>query len=106
MFIAYENAIECIRLLKPIIDLVAVHDRDLADQLKRAASSIVLNVGEGRRGRDANARRHFRLASQSARESLACLDVAAAWQYTGEPQLAASRTALDRECALLYPLTR
>lgn len=53
-FDAREVAIEVIREMRGIAEALRMHDRDLADQLKRAATSMALNVGEGsgRLGRD------------------------------------------------------
>jgi len=49
----------------------------LRDQLKRAASSVVLNLAEGAgRGTNADQRRFFQIAMGSLRESRAILDIA------------------------------
>lgn len=48
----------------------------------------------------------FRIASGSAAEVRAALDVAAAWRYAEAAQLAEARATADRIVALLYPLTR
>lgn len=57
------------------------HDRDLARQMRRAAASVPLNVAEGMysRGKLRGARYHTALGS--ARETLACIEVAAAMGY-------------------------
>ena len=74
MFIAYEVSIELIRNLRDVAATIKRSDRDLADQLQRAASSAALNLGEGSRFSNGNARRHFLIAqaarSRSKRPSL------------------------------------
>ena len=68
MFIAKQVASQVIRTLPVLIAAIVKHDGDLADQLRRAGSSILLNVVEGNRrvGRD---RLHFfRIAAGSAAE--------------------------------------
>jgi len=106
MLVAYEVAGSLIRSLRSPVELVARHDSSLADQLRRAASSILLNVAEGHRriGRD---RLHlFRVAAGSAAEVRAALDIASAWGYVGDETLALPRELVDRELALLWGLTR
>jgi four helix bundle protein len=60
------------------------HDRDLARQLRRAASSIALNVSEGSGSHGGTRRERYRNALGSARETGACLDVALAFGYVEE----------------------
>ena len=105
-FEAYDNALNCVRTLRGVLPTMARADGGLAKQLRRAASSIVLNVAEarGRKGRD---RAHlFAVALGSAREALAALDVAEAWGDLRAEQAANARTVLDRQCGLLYRLSR
>ena len=47
MLDAYNVATQLIRLLRPIVDRLRSQDRNLADQMRRAATSVVLNLGEG-----------------------------------------------------------
>lgn len=59
MFIAYEVSLEVVSSLRSVVPLVERNDRDLADQLKRAASSVVLNLAEGQRLTKGNRPKHF-----------------------------------------------
>jgi four helix bundle protein len=104
MFIAYEVSLDVIRNLRSIVPVIKKHDRDLADQLRRAATSVSLNLGEGRRREAGDQRRLFEIAHGSAGEVLTALEVADAWGYVVDA--AAARTLLDRLLGLLWGLTR
>ena len=73
--------LEVIRLLKPVVAIIAKHDLDLARQLRRAASSIALNIQEGSGLTGGLRIQRYRTALGSTRESIACLQVADAWGY-------------------------
>jgi len=70
--------------LRPIVSQIELHDRDLARQLRRAASSIALNTSEGSGCSGGTRRERYRNALGSARETGACLDVALALGYLDE----------------------
>jgi four helix bundle protein len=77
----YAVAIEVIEGLRPVLVRIEVHDRDLARQLRRAAASVALNISEGSGSRGGTRRERYHNALGSARETAACLDVAAALGY-------------------------
>ena len=96
-------ATETLRQLAPVVRQVAENDPDLGRQMRRSASSIVLNIAEGQSARDGNSRQRFRTALGSTRETLAALEVATAWGYIEpNPKLL---DALDRIAATLHRLT-
>ena len=102
-FQAYEIALEMVAALRPSLEALARKDRDLADQVRRAASSVVLNLAEGAR-RTGKDRQHFyRIAAGSAAEVRAALAVARAWGNL-EP-VAGVEALLDRVLAMLWRLT-
>ena len=80
----YTTIISFLHDLRPIVAQIELHDRDLARQLRRAASSIALNVSEGSGCNGGTRRERYRNALGSARETGACLDVALAFGYVGE----------------------
>ena len=102
-FIAYEVALSVIAELRPIVEVVAQHDSNLADQMRRAGTSVVLNLSEGARRQRGNKSRAFKIAHGEARELLGALDVAAAWGYVIDAS--GARRKLDRLLGLLWGLT-
>jgi len=66
------------------VSQIELHDRDLARQLRRAASSIALNTSEGSGCSGGTRRERYRNALGSARETGACIDVAQALGYVDE----------------------
>jgi four helix bundle protein len=104
MLVAYSNGLDLIRALRPVVAELRKHSAEAADQVERAASSVVHNVAEGSRRHGRDPRRFFVIAQGSAAEIRGALDAAEAWGWPIESEHA--RTILDRELALLYGLTR
>ena len=84
MWRIYTKVIGVLRGLRPLVAKIEEHDRDLARQLRRAASSIALNLQEGSGSRGGTRRERYLNALGSARETGACLDVALALGYVAE----------------------
>lgn len=102
-FAAYTVALDLVRALRPIIDKLRSHSADVADQLERAGTSLVLTIAEGNRGHGRDPRRFFWMASGSASEITAALDLASVWGWPVDDTRA--RVLLDRQRALLWGLT-
>jgi four helix bundle protein len=103
-FDALEIALQLIGTLKPLVAAVGKHDKDLADQLRRAATSVALNLSEGREraGRD---QQHFwRIAAGSVQESRTCLRVALQWGHLDGADLSEALALLDRLGAITWRL--
>ena len=81
----YPVVLELIAELRGPLTQVERRDADLARQMRRAMASIALNLAEGMysRGRGRLVRYHTALGS--ARETLACLEVAHALGYSRAP---------------------
>jgi four helix bundle protein len=103
MFIAYEVSVQLVSSLRELVPLIERSDRDLADQLRRAASSVVLNLAEGQRSAKGNKHKHYAIAHGSANEVKAALELARAWGWIDEAREPAA--ILDRLLALLWRLT-
>ena len=103
MFVAYTVAIELIHDLRDLVPVIKRHDRDLADQIHRAATSVALNLSEGRCLTAGNQRRHYELAHGSASEVKGALDLAEAWGWA--PDDSDVRRDLDRLLGLCWGLT-
>ncbi len=102
-FHAYDAALALVAALRPVLEQLKQRDRALVDQLRRAASSVVLNIAEGNRRTGKDRLHFFRIAAGSAAEVRAALDVARAWGMIGAAPTAEAE--LDRVQAMLWRLT-
>jgi four helix bundle protein len=102
MLEAYVVSQSLIRSLRTIVPAIKKNDRDLADQLRRAATSVLLNIGEGEYRAGGDRRHHFEIAAGSANEVRACLDAADAWGWTVDDSEA--RMHLKRVQGMLWGL--
>ena len=102
----YVRAREVVRELVPVLHIVREHDKSLADQLKRAAQSVVLNIAEGRGNDAGNARARFSTACGSAKEVRAALNVASDWGYIETHMATHLDHRLDEVCAITWVLGR
>jgi four helix bundle protein len=101
-----ELSIDVVAALRPLVPRIRRHDRSLADQLVRAASSVALNIAEGEHSDPGNRRARFYSAAGSANETLAALRVAVAWGYFAEPEAEVAAGMLRRVIGMLWKLTR
>ena len=84
-------------------------DREIADQLHRASRSVALDIADGlgllpgKRQRN-----HFQIALGSARESMACIELAVATGLLDESDgdVAQVVDRVDHVSAMLWKLTR
>ena len=68
----YQVSLDVIRLTQPIVREVKTKDPNLADQLRRSATSVTLNLAEGSGSRGRNRDVRYQDALGSAMEVLAC----------------------------------
>ncbi|MDI3286352.1 four helix bundle protein [Polyangium sp. 15x6] len=85
-----------------IAERIERKDRDLARQLRRAAQSVALNVAEGMGSLSGHKRQRYSTALGSAREVLACVQVAQAMRYIES----VNPTVLDRMDHVIATLGR
>jgi len=100
-----ELSFQAVEALRPLMPRISRHDRSLADQLKRAASSVALNIAEGDLSDGGNRKARFFTAAGSANESLAALRVAIGWGYLTAADAEAASSLLRRIIAMLWKLT-
>jgi four helix bundle protein len=102
--LAQELATDAVRLLCPLVERIHRRDKPLADQLKRAASSVVLNLAEAAYNHAGHRRSRLESARGSANEARAALTLAAAWGYISEAQAAEVDALYDPVLAMSYRL--
>jgi len=104
-FDAFDVALDLVRSLREPLTSIAERDPALAQQLRRAAASVPLNVAEGRRRQGRDRVHLWRVAAGSADEVVASLRVAEAWGIVDAPAIAAALALCDRVLAMLWRLT-
>jgi four helix bundle protein len=102
----YDRARRVVREIQPLLHTIREYDKSLADQLKRAAQSVVLNIAEGRGNDAGNARARFSTACGSAKEVRAALNVASDWGYIDSRMATHLDERLDEVCAITWCLGR
>ncbi len=100
----YGDVIHALTALRPIVEKIEKRDKDLAEQMRSALSSVALNCSEGGGSQGKNVRARYFNALGSMKESRACLDVAMAWAYI-HPVDAGLADRLDKITAVLWKLT-
>jgi four helix bundle protein len=101
-----EETIYVIELVRPLVASVARRDRDLASQIRRALSSIALNLAEGFGSAAGNERLRFQSARGSLYETQAGIRVAVAWGFLSRETAAPSLAALDHLGGRIFGLLR
>jgi four helix bundle protein len=91
---------------RPLVDAVARRDRDLGSQIRRALSSVGLNLSEGFGSAAGNARLRFESARGSLYEAQAGLRMAVAWGYLSAQECAPVLGAIERLGARVFGLSR
>ena len=77
----YPVVLELLAALRPLMTQIDKRDSDLARQMRRAATSVALNLGEGMYSRGKNRQVRYHSALASMRETVACIEVAVALGY-------------------------
>jgi len=103
-FAAVDVMIAAIPLLKVLVERIKRQDKDLADQIRRAANSVVLNLAESRSSTDGNRSLRARTAFGSLHEVRAGLRAAKGWSYVDSIDEVDAQ--LDRVAAMTWRLAR
>jgi len=104
-FDALDIAHQVIRELRPLVAAIAASDPDLARQIRKAATSVPLNVSEGRQRAGKDRKHLWRIAAGSAAETVEALHAAVSWGYVDDAAAVAALASLDRVRAMLWRLT-
>ena len=104
--LALQLSIQTVAAMRSMVSNIDKHDRDLARQIRRAMSSVALNLGEAEGSDAGNRRARLHTALGSARETRVGLQLASAWGYIAHEELAPIEQSLDRVCALTYGMLR
>jgi four helix bundle protein len=103
-FQVLEVALQAVETLRPVVARIRQCDRDLGEQIRRALSSVALNIGEGSGNEGGTRLARFSTAAGSNAEVRAALRVAVAWGYVSGTEVEAGEQLLDRIAAMLYRL--
>jgi len=99
----YQRSLELVDVAKAVMEQLPTGYAFLSDQLKRAASSVVLNYAEGwGRTGPRERRRFFNIARASAHEVAAILDVAFRFGVVEEATHTKGKDVSDHVSAMLY----
>ena len=98
----YSVVLEMVGEAARIAERIEQRDTDLARQMRRAAASVALNTAEGSANTAGHKRQRYQTALGSAREVMACVDVAKAMRYVGD----VDARVLDRMDQVIATLTR
>ncbi len=80
-----ETVLRLVRELVPVLEAIGRHDPDLGRQMRRALTSVPLNIAEGASSRGRSRGLRYQTAAGSMREVGACIDVAHALGYVPSP---------------------
>ena len=103
-FQALELSIETVRCLRGQLNRLRSTDPDLARQMRKALTSVPLNLSEGRRRSGRDRRHHWRIALGSLDETRTSLRVAEALGYLSPGSLNRPLELLDRLAAMIWRL--
>ena len=100
-----EKLVKMVRVVHGVAGKVARHDRDMAQQLKRAATSAALNASEGLHAKAGKRRSRLEDSVNSARETMMALRLAEACEYLPAGEATSAAQQVDEVIAMLWTLT-
>lgn len=101
-----ELSLELIEALVPLMSRIKQRDKALEDQLRRAASSIGLNLAEAAFSDPGNRRARLFSAAGSARETQHALRQVVAWRHVSQSEVENAAALVRRIVAILWRMTR
>jgi four helix bundle protein len=101
-FRVLEDAVRLVRLMRPLWEQVAKHDRNLSRQMRDAATSVPGNIAEGMHRSGGHQRERFGTAMGSSRECIAHLLTAMAAGYLPEADCEQAMDCADKVAATLW----
>lgn len=103
----YQKSVEFLALCSTVVDELPKGNASLADQLKRASLSIILNIAEatGRTSKLDN-KKHFAIARGSALECAAVLDACLVLKIANKEHTVKGKALLVRVVSMLSKLCR
>jgi four helix bundle protein len=101
-----ELSIQLIEALVPLMPRIKQRDKDLENQLRRAASSIGLNAAEAAHSDPGNRRARLFTAAGSAGETQHALRQAVAWRLVTAEEAEPAMRLVKRIVAILWRMTR
>jgi four helix bundle protein len=102
--VVYHKAIAFVAWAQPVIESLP-GKTSARDQLDRASTSVPLNIAEGNvKFSAADRARFLQIATGSAVECAACLDVLVARQFLSESDAAAGKQQLEAIVSMLFGL--
>ena len=103
----YRAALEFIIVIKNTVEQFPSGNGYLVDQLRRAGTSVPLNIAEGAGEHSANEKaRFYRMAKRSATECASILDVCKQLELISEDRYKKGRELLLRIVAMLTKMSR
>jgi four helix bundle protein len=100
----YRCAVQFLALTPALSGRMPRGHAELADQLRRAALSVPLNIAEGSGKGDRDAERYYRIARGSALECVAVIDAMEALGFVTSADVGEGRGLLERVVAMLTKL--
>jgi four helix bundle protein len=101
----YDTALEMVSEVVELSRRVERCDGDLARQMRRACTSVPLNIAEGVHSKGGNQKARFHNAMGSARETMAAIEVSVAARYVDAAGTPEVLRRLDGIVATLWKLT-
>ena len=105
MLRVYDDVLQIIREVAPLVVRLRARNANLADELERALTSVPLRIAEGSYSRGKNRAAHYHGGAGSMQEAIAAFDTAAAWNWHGDLD-STLRDRMQRVVSVLFKNAR